>query len=108
VLGVPLGQPPGVGSVTRKGGIANQALPVLWFRQFLHDGSKNVVIPNRYEQRSLASDRDRNKNEPKLALFGVPFRHPPGVSWPPIMNVGGGIDNRLVGTRLSDDFTRDG
>jgi hypothetical protein len=108
VLGVPLDQPPGVGSVTRKGGIANQALPVLWFRHVLHDGSKNVVYPNRNEKRSLASDRDRNENEPKLALFGVPFRHPPGMPWLLAMNVEGGIDNRMVGTRLSDDSTRDG
>lgn len=68
----------------------------------------NVVHPNRYEKRSLASDRDRNENEPKLVLFGVLFRRPPGIAWPSIMNVGGGIDNRMVGTRLSDDSSCDG
>jgi len=71
-------------------------------------GARTWCIRYRYEKRSLASDRDRNENEPKLALFGVPFRHPPGVSWLPTMNVGGSIDNCLVGTRLSDDSTRDG
>jgi hypothetical protein len=55
----------------------------------LHDGRKNVVYPHRYEKRSLASDRDRNENEPKLALFGVPSWYPPGVTWQPTMNVGG-------------------
>jgi len=59
------------------------------FDMILHDGSKNVVYPHRYEKRSLASDRDRNENEPKLALFGVPSWYPPGVTWQPTMNVGG-------------------
>jgi hypothetical protein len=90
------------------GAIETQQLPVLWFRPVLPDGRKKVLYQNRYEKWSLARDRDRNKNEPKLALFGVPFRHPPGMPWPPIMHVGGGIDNRLVGTRLSDDCSRDG
>ncbi|HME52153.1 MAG TPA: hypothetical protein VKM55_08040 [Candidatus Lokiarchaeia archaeon] len=81
-LGVPLDQPPGVGSVTRKGDVNNQVLPVTWYRLFLHDRRKNVVYPHRYEQWSLRATGTETRTS-RNSSIRRPILASTGDAWPP-------------------------